>query len=165
MESLMAFSEKYHIIHSTLGLVHTLCAMASMIFGTIVLLKFKGTTAHKRLGYAYVGSMVVMNLTALGIYNFGKLNLFHFFALFSLITLVLGVAPAIQRKTKAWINTHYAFMSWSVVGLYCAFWAEVGVRLFDMRHFWWAVMLATILTSMIGGIVINRVGKKVMVKA
>jgi hypothetical protein len=103
-------------------------------------------------------------LTSLFIYNFGKFNLFHFFALLSLLTLVAGILPAIRRIDKTWINKHYYFMSWSVVGLYCAFWAEVGVRMLDMRYFWWVVMVATILTSMIGGIVIAKVGKNVRVE-
>lgn len=51
-------------------------------------------------------------------------------------------------------------MNWSVVGLYCAFWAEIGVRFFDMKYFWWVVMLATIVTSILGAILINKEAKK-----
>ncbi len=50
-------------------------------------------------------------------------------------------------------------MNWSVVGLYCAFWAETGTRLLDGQHFWWVVALASFGTAMIGMILINKKAK------
>lgn len=150
---------EFKIVHGWLGLVHTLLAIAAMVFGTVVILKPKGNTWHIRIGYAYFWSMILMNLTAFGIYNFGRPSLFHGFAVFSLITLIAGIYPAFKRY-KNWYPRHYYFMSWSVVGLYCAFWSEVGTRLFEMKYFWWAVMLASILTAALGAIVIQFNARK-----
>jgi len=155
---MMDWLAEIHLINSVLGLVHTLFAVAAMVFGTVVLAKPKGTSAHVKIGYAYVGSMVFMNLTALGIYNFGSLSLFHGFVVVSLLTLGLGIYPALKR-THNWYFKHYYFMSWSVVGLYCAFWAEVGTRLLNMQYFWWIVMAATMLTAAIGGFIIQYKAK------
>ncbi len=160
MESILNFNKQHHIIHSYLGLAHTLLAVVALVVGTYVLLRFKGDKKHRQLGYVYVTTMLLMNTSALFIYNFGKFNLFHFFALFSLGSIALGIIPAIQRKKEDWLNTHYNFMSWSVIGLWCAFWAEMGVRLIDMRHFWWVVVIATVATSIIGAVFIRKIGKE-----
>ena len=51
-------------------------------------------------------------------------------------------------------------MSWSVVGLYSAFWAEVGTRFVgNMQQFWWMVALASGLTAFVGSIIIKREAK------
>ncbi len=158
----MDFLAKYHIIHSYLGLFHTLVALVALICGSIVFLKPKGTLFHKRIGYVYVVAMISLNVSALFIYNFGKINLFHGFALLSLGSIIAGMYPALKRKNKDWMVGHFYGMSWSVVGLYAAFWAETGVRFFDMRYFWWVVMLATFLTCLIGGIIINKKAKELV---
>lgn len=145
----MEFLEKLSMIHSWTGFFHTLVAVLSLLFGSMVLLGKKGTQNHKRQGYVYVVSMVLMNTSAFGIYNFGGFSLFHGFAIISLLTLALGIIPAIRKTNPKWYGKHFYFMSWSVVGLYCAFWAEIGTRLVDMRYFWWMVMLATIVTAML----------------
>ena len=137
----MGFLESLKVFSSYLGLFHTCCAVLSMIFGALVVLNAKGTGLHRKLGYAYVIAMVFMNLSGFGI---------------------LGVIPAI-RRTKDWYKKHFYFMSWSVVGLYCAFWSEVGVRFFDMQYFWWVVMLATMLTGLIGMLVIKKKAKSLFV--
>ena len=52
-------------------------------------------------------------------------------------------------------------MSWSVVGLYCAFWSEVGTRFVkNMQDFWWAVAIATFLTAFVGALIIHKNKKK-----
>ncbi|KYG82438.1 DUF2306 domain-containing protein [Roseivirga echinicomitans] len=158
----MEFLESLKVFSSYLGLLHTCCAVLAMVFGAMVVFNTKGTGLHRKIGYAYVGSMVFMNLSGFGIYNFGSFSLFHAFALISLITVLLGVIPAI-RRSKDWYKKHFYFMSWSVVGLYCAFWSEVGVRFFDMQYFWWVVMLATMLTGLIGMLVIKKKAKSLFV--
>jgi len=151
--------KELHIINSYIGLVHTIFSILAMVFGTLVILTKKGTKRHKTNGYIYAASMLLLNFSALGIYNYGRISMFHFFALVSLVTLFLGLYPAFKRPEN-WLNKHFRLMSWSVVGLYCAFWAEIGVRFFDMKYFWWVVMLATFLTSLIGAKIINRESKR-----
>jgi uncharacterized membrane protein len=151
------FIEGSRIVYSYLGLFHTVVALLAMLFGAVVLLRPKGTQRHKQIGYAYVVSMVFLNVSAFGIYNFGgKPSLFHLFALISFATLLAGIIPAIRKTSKQWYRKHFYFMSWSVVGLYCAFWAETGTRLLNGKDFWWVVMIATIATSMIGLVLIKR---------
>ena len=146
------------MIHSTIGLIHTIFAVLAMILGGIVLLKLKGDKTHKRLGYAYVVCMLGLNGTAFAIYNFGSFSVFHGFAVISLGTLMAGMIPVL-RKSSGWYHKHFYFMNWSVVGLYCAFWAETGTRLLDGQHFWWVVALASFGTAMIGMILINKKAK------
>ncbi len=156
----MLFKMFNNIIHSTIGLFHTLTAILAVILGTVVLLRKKGTLTHKRTGYAYCFAMLALNSSAFFIVNFNGFSIFHFFAIVSLLTLIAGIVPAILRS-KNWFRRHFYFMSWSVVGLYCAFWAEVGVRFVgNMREFWWVVALSGIITSFIGAIVINVQAKK-----
>ena len=152
------------IIHSGIGWFHTGTAVLAMVTGTIVVLNTKGTLFHKRIGYIYVAAMVALNVSAFFIVNFGGFSIFHFFAIVSLLTVLGGIIPAI-RRTKNWFGYHYYFMSWSVVGLYCAFWAEVGTRFVkNMQQFWWAVALATFITAMIGSIIIKKQAKKLNLK-
>jgi len=151
--------EELHIITSWIGLFHALCAVLAMVFGTLVLLNKKGAKRHKRFGRTYVVNMLLLNISAFGIYNFDGFSMFHAFAVVSLFSIAMGIIPALLRKEN-WFRRHFYFMSWSVVGLYCAFWAEIGVRLFDIKYFWGAVMLATLLTSIVGAIVINKEAKK-----
>ena len=152
------------IIHSNIGWFHFITAIIAMFTGTIVLLNKKGTTFHKRIGYIYVLSMLMLNLTSFFIINFGGFSIFHFFAIVSLVSIFGGMLPTIKKK-KNWFGYHFYFMSWSVVGLYCAFWAEVGTRFVgNMRDFWWMVALATGLTAFIGSRVIKREAKKLNFK-
>jgi uncharacterized membrane protein len=152
----------FDIIGSTLGWVHTFSALLAMLLGALVVLNKKGTRRHKQIGYGYVFFMLVVNLSAFAIYNTGGPSLFHVFALISLLSVVFGIVPAWRRKSDRWYVAHYYFMSWSVVGLYAAFWSEIGVRFFDMRYFWWAVMVATLFTCGLGAYIINRQAKKLL---
>lgn len=155
------FIENSRMVHSYMGLFHVAMAFAAMLVGPVVLWFPKGTERHKYLGYAYATFMLLLNLSAFMIYSLrGSASVFHLFALISLITLVAGILPAFQKKKKkSWYQQHYYFMSWSVVGLYCAFWSETGTRLLEGQHFWWVVLLATFATAMIGKVLINRKAK------
>ena len=148
------------IIHSNIGWFHFITAVLAMLTGTIVLLNKKGTLFHKRIGYIYVISMLLLNISSFFIVNFGGFSLFHFFAIVSLVSIFGGMIPTI-KKGKNWFGYHFYFMSWSVVGLYCAFWAEIGTRFVgNMKEFWWMVAAATFITSFIGSRIINREAKK-----
>ena len=152
------------IIHSSIGWFHFITAVLAMVTGTMVLLNKKGTIFHKRTGYVYVVSMLLLNISSFFIMNFGSFSLFHFFAIVSLVSIFGGMLPTIKKK-KNWLGYHFYFMSWSVVGLYCAFWAEVGTRFVNnMRDFWWMVALATFITAFIGSRIINREAKKINLK-
>lgn len=114
---------------STLGLVHTICGYSALIFGGAVLLLRKGTNLHRFIGYLYIISMVILNVTALGIYRvFRTFGPFHILALMSLASVVVGFVPA-YRKKGDWLKAHYKWMCWSYIGLLAATFAEIGVHL------------------------------------
>jgi len=153
-----------NFIHSNIGLFHFIISVLALITGTVVLLNTKGTRLHKQIGYIYVSSMLLLNLSSFFIINFGGFSIFHFFAIFSLLTIFGGMIPTIKKK-KNWFGYHFYFMSWSVVGLYAALWSEIGTRFTNsMKDFWWVVALATFLTIAIGARIINKQAKKLNLK-
>lgn len=126
----------YYLYHDTTGLIHLATAMAAMVFGTLVLLWPKGTRRHKQIGYAYALSMIVMLITSFMIMRlFNGFGLFHYMAIVSSVTLAGGMIPALLRKPKNWVVLHFAFMYWSVVGLYAAFVAEALTRIPETPFF------------------------------
>ena len=111
-----------------MGLVHLAVSLAAILFGTAVLLTRKGTRKHRRLGRAYLLMMLALNVTALAIYElFDGFGLFHWMALFSLASVLLGYWPA-WRKSAGWKVRHAYFMTGSYVGLIAALVSEVATR-------------------------------------
>jgi uncharacterized membrane protein len=144
----------------TIGFLHLLFSIISMITGLIVILNTKGTKFHKKVGNVYVVNMLLLNISSFFISNFNGFSIFHFFAIVSLITILAGMYPVLKRSEN-WLQKHYYFMAWSVVGLYCAFWSEVGTRFVkNMQDFWWAVAIATFLTAFLGNYFIKKNAKK-----
>ncbi|MFD2034260.1 DUF2306 domain-containing protein [Belliella marina] len=122
-----------NITGNFIGQIHLLASIAALILGFYVLVSDKGTKRHKQVGYAYVLSMVLVNLTAFMIYRlFGKFGIFHWFAIISIMTIIAGLYPLISKKTKDYLVYHFNFMYWSVIGLYCALMAETFSRLPDI---------------------------------
>lgn len=149
-----------NIVTSTTGIVHFAAAILAMVTGMYILLAQKGTKIHKRIGYFYVVSMLVLNATAFMIYRlYGKFGIFHGFAIWSLLTLLAGMYPILRRTVKNYVMLHFRFMYWSVIGLYCAFVAETLVRLpkimftsggQPMLIFYKLVGIGTFMTMMVG---------------
>ena len=112
------------------GLVHATIGMAAILLGLPVLLLRKGTTLHRRVGLLYVVSMVLLNATALSIYDlFGRFGVFHWLAIVSLATVSMGVVHVWFRwPARSWMEQHAHAMSWSYAGLIAAFFAEIGAR-------------------------------------
>ena len=120
---------------SALGIVHSLFGIAALAFGTAVVLRHKGTSAHRRLGWAYVVSMAGLLSTSFMIYRlFGGFGPFHALAAIAVATLVAGVLPAWRRRPRGgWVGRHYYFMAYSYAGLLAATAAEIAVRLPGVR--------------------------------
>jgi hypothetical protein len=148
------------LIHHTTGLIHLFSAVAALLLGSFVLFMKKGTLLHKRMGYLYVFSMIVMNITAFCIYElFHRFGPFHIAALISSVTLLMGFLPALFKKQiPSWIYYHVFGMYYSAIGLYAAFAAEVIVRIPGI-HFGIGVSVAT-LVVMGAGILIIQINKK-----
>lgn len=146
-------------LHSPTGIVHLTAALLAMVFGTLTFYTNKGSRRHRQIGYAYVVAMVAVNITAFQIYVlFGKFGPFHGAAVWSSLSIMAGMVPVLLKRpgNGKWLRLHYYFMNWSVVGLYAAFWAETLVRFFPMRQFWPVVVVATLGTTVLGGILIRR---------
>lgn len=135
----------------SIGGLHTTLAIAALVTGAVVLLRRKGGTWHRRLGWVYAISMLGLNLTALAIYElFGRFGPFHAAALLSLGTVIMGVIPAWQRRPRhQWLERHYYWMTWSYVGLLAAAASEAVTRIPE-TPFWWMVLVATAVIVAIG---------------
>ncbi len=148
----------------TIGLIHFISAIGAMIFGIIPLMLEKGSRLHVRFGYIYVALMLILNISAFFIYKvLGTFGPFHVAAVISLLTLLGGIIPAVRKKPKKkWLEYHYEFMNWSVVGLYAAFWSETLTRFFPFSGFWIVVATATAITVAAGAYLIKSKKKQIL---
>lgn len=139
-----------------LGLVHALFGLTALVLGLCVVLGRKGTRPHRRIGRCYLLAMVLLNGTALAIYDlYGRFGPFHWAAVVSLATLGAGFVPVFLRRPRAnWTILHATFMCWSYVGLVAAFLSEIAVRVPGIG-FGPSVMAATAVTVVVGGILIH----------
>src|SRR5258708_10591109 len=113
-----------------LSLVHTVCGVGCLVLGAFVFFTVKGTRFHRTVGTAYVLAMIALNVTALCIYHLtGRFNLFHLFAVLSLLMVLIGWAQvAFRRYLQRWFYRHYTYMCWSYAGLVAATSNEAFVR-------------------------------------
>jgi uncharacterized membrane protein len=156
------------IFSGSIGLIHLIVSIFALVFGTWVLVVRKGTETHRRVGYLYAISMVLLIATAMMIYRlFGTFGVFHVAAIASAITLAGGMIPVFVRRPKnSWLGLHFSFMYWSVFGLYAAFVAEMATRLpiraiFDSpKMFFITVAVATFATMLVGRIIFSKKKKK-----
>src|SRR5215469_340453 len=108
------------MIHSTMGGMHMIAALAAILLGLAVILLPKGRAAHRLLGLGYSFAMLVTCISALLLYGMtGHFGLFHVFAVLCLVYVVLGVAQAILRRGD-WMRRHLTWMGWSYIGLLAA---------------------------------------------
>ena len=118
------------MIHDLTGLIHTVAAMLAMATGSVIFLRPKGGSRHRKLGYVYSIAMVVMLITAFMLYRLtGGFNALHIAAIISSVTIAFGLKFAVSRQpAQGWYFFHYLWMSWSYVGLLAAFVAELSTR-------------------------------------
>lgn len=143
-----------NLVNNQIGLIHLVASIFALVLGSAVLMMTKGSKIHIRIGYFYVGSMFVLLVTAFMLYNlFGKWGIFHYFAVLSSLTLLLGMLPIFLRNhIKNWAYLHFSFMYWSVIGLYGAFVSEMMTRIPE-TPLYNMVGLATGGVMLVGGIV------------
>ena len=156
------------MIHSAVGLVHTIAAVLALLIGLLIFLRKKAGALHRFFGYVYSLSMLVMLVTALSIYRLtGSFNLLHGFALFSTLQLGRGLYHAVSRQPKgAWLDAHYQWMIGSYIGLCAALVAESATRVImpylhdrgvrSFGWFWVVVGMATFVVVWVGQILMNR---------
>jgi uncharacterized membrane protein len=131
-----------------IGLIHLASGMVALVLGGAVLLMRKGTQIHRKVGYLYVLSMIILIASSFGIYRlFGKFGIFHALSLLASFSLMAGMIPMFKKnRTPKDYETHFVRMYWSVSGLYAAFAAESFVRIPKLGGFWtivaWSFVLA-----------------------
>ncbi len=145
------------LVHSPLGTIHLASSLLSMLTGGFVLVRPKGSKSHKQMGYLYLSGMLIVNLSALGIYRLtGAFGMFHAAALLGFLTMAGGMiplfVPGLSRQTR---GMRLWFMYYSVLGLYAAFAAEVCVRI-PGAPFYPMVGVATMVIFVAGTFVILR---------
>lgn len=113
-----------------IGAFHTVCGIICLVVGGIIFSATKATRKHRALGNIYVVTMLLLNVTALCIYRLtGHFNLFHLFALGSLVMVLVGWSQVFfRRHFKRWFYRHYMYMCWSYGGLVAATSNEAFVR-------------------------------------
>ncbi len=138
-----------HVLNHPVGLAHVIFSALAILFGTTVIFNRKGTRRHRWLGRSYVIAMLGLNGTAFMTYElFDGFGLFHWMALVSLATVVIGYIPT-WKKRPGWKVQHAYFMAGSYVGLIAALAAETFTRT-PILPFFWAVAAASFAIIFIG---------------
>lgn len=120
-----------YFFHDIKGLIHLIASICAVVFGTIVLIKLKGTKIHRRIGYLYVISMTVLLVSSFMIYRlFNGFGMFHYSSIFSSLNLIIGMVSIWLKWPKNnYKFYHLNFMYWSVISLYMALAAELFTRI------------------------------------
>lgn len=112
-----------------IGWLHTLACVYALLIGGLVLWRAKGGDSHRRDGQRYLAAMLVVNLTALGIYQIGNFNIFHVLALCTLASVALAFASARWRKPQRhWLRIHLSAVIFSYYQLIGGLINEAFVR-------------------------------------
>lgn len=118
-------------IHSTVGLIHTISAVIGLLTGAYLLIAKKGSKVHFLIGRLFAISLLVVNFSALFIYDFnnGKIGPFHYLIPVSLGFLLYGWIPMLRKKkTKNFIQKHIIGMIGASLGLWAAGATEYYMR-------------------------------------
>jgi uncharacterized membrane protein len=112
------------------GTIHAVLATAGIAVGLIQLLRPKGGSIHRALGYAFVYAMLIADGTAMLVFQFtGRFNILHFGAIINLLCIIFAIVPVLRSpRPSNWKYQHYYFMCWAYVGLLAAAATELVVR-------------------------------------
>lgn len=139
-----------------LGTLHLVFAITALGAGATVVFRPKGDSRHRALGYCYVASLLVVNVSALSVYEDSAVaGPFHVMATVSLVTLFSGFMPVfLRRPASRWLALHAYFMSWSYVGLVAAGTAQLATMSSDLPG---AILvgLPSVLIVIVGGVLIH----------
>lgn len=136
--------------------LHLVFAIAALAAGATVMFRPKGDPRHRILGYCYVASLLLVNVSALSVYEDSAVaGPFHVLAAVSLVTLFSGFVPVFfRRPASRWLGLHAYFMSWSYVGLVAAGTAQLATMSSDLPGVV-LVGLPSVLIVIVGGVLIH----------
>lgn len=117
-------------IRSFPGGIHFITSVIGLLTGAYILFAKKGTALHKKLGYVFAVSLVVVNISALFIYDFndGAFSVFHALVPVSLFFLIFGMVPFMGKKTPRTLKNHIIGMNGAAIGLWAAGATEYFIR-------------------------------------
>jgi len=103
-------------------LIHTLASITALITGGMIFFNNKGTGLHRKIGYIYASSMVIVLVTSFFIFQlFDGFGVYHACSIVSGITLMIGLYfPLFKRSFPKWVEHHMVWMSYSYIGLVMA---------------------------------------------
>jgi uncharacterized membrane protein len=91
----------YNFVNSALGWFHQASAALALVAGSVVLAARKGIKQHKKVGYIYAASMVLVCGSALGIYRLtGSFGMLHVASIIGFFTLAGFMAPMFVARYK-----------------------------------------------------------------
>ena len=115
--------------HTAQGWLHFMAAAIALLLGAVQLLRPKGSTVHRRLGYAYIVVLLACDFGALSVYQFnGRFNALHVGAILSALCVVAGVVPFyVSPRPQRWRVHHAMWICWSYIGIWAAGLTELTV--------------------------------------
>lgn len=118
-----------------LGWIHSLACLVALAAGAFVFVTRKGTRRHRQVGLAFVISQIVLNVTALGIYQLGQFFFPHVLAIATLVLIAIGWgAGRLIRHHGGWRFVHLSSMILSYYMLIGGGVNEVFLRIDAMRE-------------------------------
>jgi uncharacterized membrane protein len=93
-----------------IGWLHTLASLIAFGSGAIMLMRPKGTPAHKLRGRIYVLAMVATCLTSFAIYRRGVFWFPHWSGAAALVLIAAGFAFARYTLLRGWMRWHLSCM-------------------------------------------------------
>ena len=118
-------------VHSPMGGIHFISSLVGLITGAFILLTKKGTDIHRKTGYVFAIALLLVNISALFIYDFndGHISVFHYLIPVSLIFLIYGMYPMlIKSRKRNRLNRHIIGMNGASLGLWAAGATEYFIR-------------------------------------
>ncbi len=118
-----------------LGWVHSLACLVALAAGAFIFVTPKGTYRHRSVGRAYLASMLLLTVTALGIYQLGVFFFPHILAIATLVLIAAGWGAArMIRLHVAWKHVHLSCMILSYYMLIGGGVNEVYLRIGALRE-------------------------------
>lgn len=109
-----SFSQAPWYLHA-----HLAAALLAVVMGGVVLMRRKGTAAHKVMGWCWVVLMLAAALTSFFIQARGHLSFIHLLSVVVLVTLPLAILNIRKGRTRGHaIGMVSAFAGLAIAGLF-----------------------------------------------
>lgn len=104
------------LAHTTLAIqIHTAGAMVAILVTLLIFTRPRGSTAHRRLGWIWVGAMLTVALTSFGIRHGGPVWGYSWIHLLS-VWVIAGIGYALFQIRRGQIARHRSMMLGMVWG-------------------------------------------------